>query len=65
MDATIRQVGPVAVSDRNGIYGESSGKFLRDCYSVILYRRPPQTSNCNDFIERWNKALQEKLLDHR
>ena len=29
------------VSDRDGIYGEWLGTFLKDCYDITLYRTPP------------------------
>ena len=53
------------VSDRDGVYGEWFGKFLKDCYDVTLYRTPPRTPNCNAYIERWNRSVREELLDHR
>jgi putative transposase len=53
------------VSDRDGVYGEWFGKFLKDCYDVSLYRTPPRTPNCCAFIERWNRSVREELLDHR
>ena len=53
------------VSDRDGIYGEWFGKFLKDCYDITLYRTPPRMPNCNAFIERWNRTAREELLDHR
>jgi putative transposase len=53
------------VSDRDGIYGEWLGRFLKDCYDITLYRTPPGMPNCNTFIERWNRSVLEELLDHR
>ena len=53
------------VSDRDGIYGEWLGTFLKDCYDITLYRTPPCMPNCNAFIERWNRSVREELLDHR
>ena len=53
------------VSDRDGIYGEWLGTFLKDCYDITLYRTPPGMPNCNAFIERWNRSVREELLDHR
>jgi putative transposase len=53
------------VSDRDGIYGEWFGKFLKDCYGITLYRTPPRTPNCNTVVERWNRTLRIELLDHR
>jgi hypothetical protein len=52
------------VSDRDGIYGEWLGTFLKDCYDITLYRTPPGMPNCNAFIERWNRSVREELLDH-
>ena len=53
------------VSDRDGIYGEWFGKFLKDCYDITLYRTPPGMPNCNAFIESWNRSVREELVDHR
>ena len=53
------------VSDRDGIYGEWLGGFLKDCYDITLYRTPACMPNCNAFIERWNRSVREELLDHR
>jgi len=53
------------VSDRDGVYGEWFGAFLKDSYDMRLYRTPPKCPNCNAFIERWNRTLREELLDHR
>jgi hypothetical protein len=53
------------VLDRDGIYGEWLGAFLKDCYDITLYRTPPGMPNCNAFIERWNRSVREELLDHR
>lgn len=53
------------VSDRDGIYGDWFGKFLKDCYDITLYRTPPGMPNCNAFVERWNRSVREELLDHR
>jgi hypothetical protein len=53
------------VSDRDGIYGDWLGTFLKNCYDITLYRAPPGMPNCNAFIERWNRAVREELLDHR
>jgi len=53
------------VSDRDGIYGEWLGTFLKDCYDITLYRTPPCMPNCNAFIERGNRSVREELLDHR
>jgi len=53
------------VSDRDGIYGDWLGAFLKDCYDIRLYRTPPGMPNCNAFIERWNRSVREELLDHR
>jgi transposase InsO family protein len=53
------------VSDRDCIYGDWLGAFLKDCYDITLYRTPPCMPNCNSFIERWNRSVREELLDHR
>ena len=53
------------VSDRDGIYGEWLGTFLKNCFDITLYRTPPGMPNCNAFIERWNRSVREELLDHR
>ena len=53
------------VSDRDGIYGEWLGTFLKNCFDITLYRTPPGMPNCNAFIERWNRFVREELLDHR
>ncbi len=53
------------VSDRDGIYGDWLGAFLKDCYDIRPYRTPPGMPNCNAFIERWNRSVREELLDHR
>ena len=53
------------VSDRDGIYGDWLGAFLKVCYDITLYRTPPGMPNCNAFIERWNRSVREELLDHR
>ena len=47
------------VSDRDGIYGEWLGTFLKDCYDITLYWTPPCMPNCNAFIERWNRSVRE------
>ena len=63
---TLRKVMPdFIVSDRDGIFGDWLGKFLKDCYDIRLYRTPPRTPNCNAFIERWNGTLRRELLDRR
>lgn len=48
------------VSDRDDIYGEWFSKFLSDCYGITLNLTPPQTPNCNAFIERWNRTLRNR-----
>jgi putative transposase len=53
------------VSDRDGIYGEWLGAFLKDCYGITQYQTPPGMPNCNAFIERWNRSVREELLDSR
>jgi hypothetical protein len=53
------------VSDRDGIYGEWLGTFLKDSYDITLHRTPPGMSNCNAFIVRQNHSVREELLDHR
>ena len=53
------------VSDRDGIYGECFGKFLKDCYDITMDRTPPGMPNCNAFIEMWNRSVREELLDYR
>jgi putative transposase len=62
---TMDEYPKYVVSDRDGIYGEWFGKFLKDCYDITLYRTPPRMPNCNAFIERWNRTVREELLDHR
>ena len=51
------------VSDRDGIYGEWLGRFLKDCYDITLCRTPPGMPNCNAFIERWNRPHQSLEQD--
>ena len=53
------------VSDRDGIYDEWLGTFLKACYDITLYWTPPGMPNCNAFIETWNRSVREELLDHR
>jgi transposase InsO family protein len=61
----IRDYPKFIVSDRDDIYGDWLGAFLKDCYDIRLYRTLPCMPNCNAFIERWNCSVREELLDHR
>jgi putative transposase len=53
------------VLDRDGIYGEWLGAFLKDCCDITRYRTPPGMPNGKAFIDRWNRSVREELLDHR
>ena len=54
----------VIISDRDGIYGNWFGEFLKDSFDMKLIRTPPRTPNCNAFIERWHRSFREEVLDH-
>ena len=54
----IKDCPKLIVSDRDGIYGQWLGTFLKDCYEITLYRTPPGMPNCNAFLERWNRPYQ-------
>jgi transposase InsO family protein len=60
----IADLPKVMVSDRDGIFGEWFGEFLKDYYEMELIRTPPRTPNCNSFIERWHRSFREEVLDH-
>jgi transposase InsO family protein len=52
------------VSDREGVYGNWFGEYLKDTFDMELKRTPPRTPNCNALIERWHRTLREEVLDH-
>ena len=60
----IENLPSVMISDRDGIYGNWFGEFLKSCCEIELIRTPPRCPNCNSFIERWHRTYREEVLDH-
>ena len=52
------------VSDRDGIYGEWLGTFLKDCYDITLYRTPPGVlSGLDGYDDRWTQLDLSAVLE--
>ncbi len=51
------------VSDRDGIYGEWFGKFLKEYFDIKLLRIPPRQPIFNCYAERMVKTFREELTD--